>query len=66
MSRQGPIRSARRDDSRESKGGISKFLKAVLGIFSFMAKLSDEKRAELVVELDKINTEVRSLVGAVR
>jgi hypothetical protein len=31
-----------------------------------MTKLSDEKRAELLVELDKIITEIRSLAGMIR
>lgn len=31
-----------------------------------MAKLSDEKRAELLVELDKTITEMKSLAGAIR
>jgi hypothetical protein len=66
LRRQRPFRSARRDDSGVLGGGISKVLRGVRSILSFVAKLSDEKRAELLVELDKTITEIKLLASKIR
>ena len=45
---------------------LTKFLKALCGIFSFMSELTPEQRKELLFELDKIVRELNSVVGRIR
>jgi hypothetical protein len=67
LTSRGSVRHSVGNDSGKSwKARVSKLLKVVLNIFPSMAKLSDEKRAELLVELDKTITEMKSLAGVIR
>lgn len=45
--------------------GLSKFLKALRGIFSTMSELTPEQRKELLFELDQTNVAIKSLAAQI-